>query len=205
MRIGSVSVVSAPGVVASGYATVDVLSAARFRAAAGGTAINVARALASTGWASELIGTIGKDPGGDFVRKQLRSAGVSDDRLFQDERWVTPVILQEMRGSSHSWRFRCPECGAAFAKHRPTSASRVEEMVRSRPAPDVFFFDRTSLFTLGLAGAWAAAGTFIVFEPPGLGRPALFDRAAGLADMIKSAGNGRRRSWGVCRLEGHSW
>lgn len=174
-----------PSIVASGYSTVDIVSTDKYRAAPGGTAVNVAWALASRGWDSELIGTIGSDPGGNFIRKQLKSSGVGVTRLYQDDRWTTPVIVQEMHGSDHSWRFKCPECGTAFAKHRPTSPARVDEILAARAAPDVFFLDRTSLFTIGLAEAWAAEGSYIVFEPAGLGRPQLFERAAEVADLIK--------------------
>jgi len=174
-----------PSVVAAGYSTVDVLHTDRFRVAPGGTAINVTRALESLSWDAEFIGTVGRDPGGDFVRRQLKAAGVDVTRLYQDERWTTPVIVQEMQGSDHSWRFRCPVCAASFAKHRPTSPNRVEQIVTARTAPDVFFFDRASLFTIGLAQAWGSAGSYVVFEPAGLGRPQLFERAVGVADLIK--------------------
>lgn len=175
-------------IAATGYATVDVLSNGDYRVVPGGTATNVARALASRGWISEFVGTIGRDPAGDFLSSNLRDSGVGVTQLFQDERWTTPVILQRMRGLDHSWQFRCPECGAPFAKHRPTGFTRASEILERLNAPDVFFFDRTSLFAIALAEAWKAAGSFVVFEPAGLGRPQLFDRAAATADMIKFSG-----------------
>ncbi|WP_231938618.1 PfkB family carbohydrate kinase [Arthrobacter sp. B6] len=49
----------------------------------------------------------------------------------------------------------------------------------------MFFFDRLSLFALSIADTWAQQGTFVVFEPAGLGRPHLFERAVRVANLIK--------------------
>lgn len=179
------SVNGARRIVTSGYSTVDIIRNGVIEAAPGGTAVNVAAALATLGWDASVVGTVGSDPTGDFLRDALRTAGVSVSHLRQDKRWVTPVVLQERQRNDHSWRFSCPICGARFAKHRPSPVSHASELLSQLSHPDVFMFDRTSLFTLELATEWSKQGTLIVFEPAALGRPSLFDRAADVADVIK--------------------
>lgn len=151
----------------------------------GGTATNVARALQGLGWKTQLIGTIGADPAGEFLKSELEGEGVGVVHLRQDEEWTTPVVLQIEHRGDHVWRFRCPICATAFAKHRPTPNEKARSLVLELPPPDVFFFDRPSLFTLAIAESWAGQGTFVVFEPAGLGRPQLFDRAINAAQLVK--------------------
>lgn len=172
-------------IVTSGFGAVDILRNGVMEASPGGTAVNVAAAMASLGWDAAFAGTIGTDPTGAFLRKSLQSSGVDVTYLRQDERWSTPVVLQERRHNDHVWRFSCPLCGARFAKHRPGPVSAAQAILRAADAPEVFFFDRTSLFTLELAEGWAAAGTLVVFEPAALGRPQLFDRAVAAASLVK--------------------
>lgn len=76
-------------------------------------------------------------------------------------------------------------CGARFAKHRPSEVAYAASTVQQLPAPDVFFFDRVSLFTIELARRWKEVGSLVFFEPAGLGRPALFDRAVDVSDVVK--------------------
>jgi fructokinase len=178
--------VGRPWIISSGFSTVDTLvEHGHVSAAPGGTAVNVARALRAQGWRSDVVGTVGTDPTGQFLRRELGISGVGVSNLVEDSRWITPVIVQERRGGDHHWRFTCPTCGAKFAKHRPTSPSRAAAIASLVGTPDVFFFDRSSLFTLALAEIWAAQGALIFFEPAGLGRPHLFDRAVAVAQVVK--------------------
>jgi fructokinase len=171
--------------VSSGFVTVDLFMGSNLRAAPGGTATNVARALKMLGWDSSVVGTIGDDPPGRFVSDELADQGVGVDFLVRAESWTTPVLLQEAARGDHRWRFQCPSCGARFAKHRPSPEGYAEVVVAGLKVPDVYFFDRASLFTLALAERWSSAGSFIVYEPAGLGRPQLFDRAARIANLLK--------------------
>lgn len=171
--------------IATGFAAVDVTFGDTAAASAGGTAVNVARAARQLGWEVDVVGTIGVDPAGALLRSVLAAEGVGTDNFVEDSRWTTPVVLQEQHGDDHIWRFRCPVCGTRFAKHRPSSVAIASQLISLMPAPDVLFFDRTSLFALGLARAWRALGTFVVFEPAMLGRPHLFDQAVATADLVK--------------------
>lgn len=171
-------------VASSGFSTVDVMLNGSVRASPGGTATNVVRALRSMGWSPQLIGTIGDDRPGRFLRESLQNEGIGVQDLLLEAGWTTPVIVQEAHRGDHVWRFKCPVCGASFAKHRPSPERRAIE-IGALDAPDVFFFDRVSLFTLKLASLWKARGSFVVFEPAGLGRSQLFPRAVEVADLVK--------------------
>jgi len=172
-------------VITSGFVALDVVLDTASRAAAGGTAANVAVALRSFGWDASIVGTLGDDPAGRFICQDLVAAGLDTSKLQLDESWNTPVVLQESRGGDHAWRFICPQCGTRFAKHRPSRPEVAAAIIDSVAPPDVFFFDRASLFTLKLAVAWRAAGSLVVFEPASLGRPLLFERAVSAADIVK--------------------
>jgi fructokinase len=174
-----------PKLVSSGFATVDAMAQGHLRAAPGGTAFNVARALRSFGWSTAFVGTVGDDPAGRFLKGEAGDAGIDVEWLELDPTWTTPVIVQEELRGDHVWRFKCPICGAPFAKHRPAATSVALEVLRDSDIPDVFFFDRATLFTLTLAERWSLEGSFIMFEPAGRGRPQLFERAVAVADLIK--------------------
>lgn len=188
--------------ISSGYTTVDVLTNGSLRVAPGGTAANVARATKSLGWDTAIVGTVGDDPAGQFLGEKLESLGIDTHGLGRNRGWTTPVLVQEAHRGDHRWRFRCPVCNARFASHRPPSASQANETVSSIFAPDVFFFDRVSRYTLALARAWSDAGAFVVFEPSTIGVPHLFDEAAGLADLIKFSG--QRAGAFASRLKHHA-
>ncbi|WP_083896704.1 PfkB family carbohydrate kinase [Microbacterium sp. B19] len=169
----------------SGYTTVDALVNGSVRAAPGGTAANVARALASLGWEADLVGRVGDDPAGNLVVNRLHQAGVRTDHLRRDSDWRTPVLVQEAHRGDHRWRFRCPACGERFATHRPPPESDANDLLGELDTPDVFFFDRASRFTLRLAEEWSRRGSFVVFEPSSLGLVSLFMRAVRAANLIK--------------------
>lgn len=175
----------APRIVSSGFATVDMRLTQRLLASPGGTAANVARILNLLGWESAFVGTVGEDPSGNLLKSILNDEGVLVDDLWLDPRWLTPVLVQTDDRGDHGWRFSCPICGTRYAKHRPSPEGNAHDVLTKVDAPDVFFFDRTSLFTLSLAEAWAAAGTIVVFEPSGLGRPQLFERALKSSSIVK--------------------
>ncbi|QIZ99875.1 PfkB family carbohydrate kinase [Leifsonia sp. PS1209] len=174
-----------PTLFASGFATVDVVLGDPLAVTAGGTAVNVTLAMESLGWSTGFAGTIGDDPAGDYLHDYLADRGVYVDHLTRHPAWTTPVVVQKRVRGDHEWRFSCPVCGARFAKHRPGPAAIAESIALAIPAPDVYFFDRATLFGIRLAEIWGAQGTTVVFEPAGLGRPFLFRRAAEAASLIK--------------------
>ena len=178
------SELASPSIVTCGYAVADV-SLDDAVVSAGGTALNVADALSAFGWQSSLVGYLGDDPAGNLIKTSLASANVNVSHLELDARWTTPVVLQKSIHGHPSWSFSCPHCGAQFAKHRPAPASEAKNVLAAVAPPTVFFFDRATLFALALAEAWRQAGTLIFFEPSGLGRPQLFDRAVGLSHFVK--------------------
>lgn len=174
-----------PTVISSGFTTVDVRISSNLLASPGGTATNVARALNTLGWDSQLVGTVGADPSGALIRDTLHGEGVGVTFLDLDPEWVTPVLIQVDDRGDHSWKFSCPICGTRFAKHRPSPESAALDLMSRVQAPDVFFFDRLSRYSLALAEAWRLEGTLIVFEPSALGRPQLFERALRSSHIVK--------------------
>ncbi len=170
--------------VAAGYCVVDV-SADHSTAAPGGTALNVAEAISSLGFAASIAGTIGRDAPGRYAKGALSSNGVDVTQLRLDPSWTTPVLVQAGTPTSPEWRFHCPHCGTRFAKFRPSPVAHALEVVEKRSAPSVYFFDRTSLFSLTLAEMWREAGSLVVFEPSTVGQPHLFARATQLAHIVK--------------------
>jgi fructokinase len=175
-----------PRVIASGFTALDVVLGPENRVAAGGTAANVAAALASMAWDASLATTVGDDLAGQFIREDLEQAGLDLTHLILDASWTTPIVLQERKlDDDHVWRFFCPLCGVRFARHRPAGPKTAAALLDNTAAPDVFFFDRPSLFTLTLAEEWRAVGALVVFEPSGLGRPHLFDRAVNASHLVK--------------------
>lgn len=170
--------------VAAGYCVIDV-SADHSTAAPGGTALNVAEAAASLGFAASVVGTIGRDSPGRYAKAALSSNGVDVTQLRLDSSWTTPVLIQAGTPASPEWRFHCPHCGTRFAKYRPSPVSHALQVVETQSAPSVYFFDRTSLFSLTLAEKWREAGSLVVFEPSTVGQPQLFARASQLAHIVK--------------------
>jgi fructokinase len=186
--------VAGPLVVSSGFTAIDIRLGTELIASPGGTATNVARALSTLGWQSTMVGTVGSDPGAQLIKRVLDADGVQNEDLVSDSAWLTPVLLQVTVANRHRWEYHCPICGARYAKHRPPAQATARAIVSRFATPDVFFFDRTSLFTIALARAWSAAGSLVVFEPATLGRPHLFGQALEVADFVKFSSE-RRRSF----------
>lgn len=71
----------------------DVTSFGKFL---GGSPANVAVAVARMGNSAALISGVGDDPFGRFVRRELRRLGVSDDYVFTNAHFHTPVTFCEI-------------------------------------------------------------------------------------------------------------
>jgi fructokinase len=69
--------------------------------------------------------------------------------------------------------------------YRPVTRSVAEEVSPRLPQSDVFFLDRVSRAALVLAAKAAEGGATVVFEPSGVGDPAQFKEALGLAHILK--------------------
>lgn len=182
--------VAAPhrSLLATGYTALDViLSNGGSTQDVGGTAGNVACALAYLGWSTALAGSIGGDRAGLRVSCGLKEAGVDVSALTHDARG-TPVVVQTLTPRGPKYSFRCPACGRKSPRYRPLSpAAASDYLAKTVVLPDSLFFDRVSAGSLILARAFREAGRVVVFEPSTLGRPHLFSEAASLADIVKFA------------------
>lgn len=69
--------------------------------------------------------------------------------------------------------------------YKPVLASAVEQTALKVGPANVFFFDRVSRGTLLLAQISKRQGAVVVFEPSGIGDPALFREAWGAAHIVK--------------------
>lgn len=190
-----------PIVFGTGLLALDVILSADPtqppRLAAGGTCGNVLAALAYLGWEAYPIGRMGSDVASEVVRADLQRSGVELEFASQPPTAATPVIVQHNRikadgTPTHRFFLACPACGAWFPSYRAVTqetARAVAEAVSAAAyggfAPRVFFFDRTSRGALLLAALFAELGALVVFEPSGVGDPALFEEALAVAHVIK--------------------
>ncbi len=156
---------------------------------AGGTCGNVLAALAYLGWQAFPVARLGKDHGGAAVLADLREQGVDLSLLFQEEIESTRIV-QKLRVTRrgelrHRFLFSCPSCGSVFPRFRPPTLDHKQAVLAKGMSPDVFFFDRTSPAVIAMAEEFSAKGSLVYFEPSGIGRPDLFDRAVELSDVVK--------------------
>lgn len=168
--------------ISLGYVVCDVLADQDcISYSAGGTSGNVSANLAVLGWRVSLHARIGVDPAGQFVRDDLTAAGVQMSGSFLDAALSTPVVVVEASGIGPRYRFRCPGCGAAYARHRPVLSVDQDEL----DDVDILFFDRASATAVALAQVAHSDGKLVYFEPNMLGRADLFARAVASAHIIK--------------------
>lgn len=180
--------VSAPSVLAAGYAPLDIVSYRdRMWHAAGGTAGNVAAILGFLGWESSLVAELGDDAAGARVRRDLKKANVSVDMVRLVRGVSTARVVHEITSAGHRYVFRCPACGQRFPTSRPLPTDRAHEVIGMKLAPDVFLFDRVNAGTVALAEHFAETGSFVVFEPSRPARRDLMKRALSAAHVIKQS------------------
>ena len=148
---------------------------------AGGTSANVAANLAVLGWSALLHARIGMDPAGVLVQEDLQRDGVELATSYIEPGLSTPVVIVEPSMSRPRYRFRCPGCGAPYARHRPI---RDMDIASSQDA-DVIFLDRTSAAGAHLAETASDRGQVVFFEPNSLGSIKLFRRVLAVADVVK--------------------
>jgi fructokinase len=177
---------NARSVLASGFVALDVIQCGQdVWMCAGGTAGNVAANLAYFGWKARIAGLIGCDDAGRIVRRNLFRAGVDTSELYQQNEIGTPLVLHEVEGQSHRFKFGCSLCGRPYHPYRPIATTKVSRLLRCERLADVFFFDRPGAAALALAEAHAKAGRLVVYEPSTAGSADAHMRAADCADVIK--------------------
>jgi fructokinase len=165
-----------------GYVVCDVLADGEHIAySAGGTSGNVSANLAALGWRVSLQARVGADSAGEFVRQDLACAGVELDGFILDPNGFTPVVVIETKSFSHRYRFRCPHCGARYARYRPVQAVDSAQLQEA----NIVFFDRASSVAVELAKQARSGGKLVFFEPNTLGRVDLFRRAVEAASIVK--------------------
>jgi fructokinase len=176
-----------PSILACGFVALDTLvDEGVLGYTAGGTAGNVAAALAFLGWEARVAATVGDDEAGSRLRRDLARAGVDTGHISVRTSAVTPQVIHEVRDGGHRYHFRCFDCGRRLGKTLAPSAELASEIL-AEPDPDVFFFDRATLFAVTLAEAYARRGTIVVFEPATRGRAELVTRAYAAASIVKCA------------------
>lgn len=176
-RSGSARSVHTTGFVALDLLIVDGIASAH----AGGSAANIAINLSVLGWDARVSGLLGDDDAGRTVVRDLESMGVdaSGLDLVRDAR--TPVVVHEVRAGRHRFRFSCPSCGTAYAKHRPLPPERAA----AAGSCDAFVFDRTTAYAVAAAELARRDGAVVMFEPGTPGRPAAFRHAVQLAHLFR--------------------
>lgn len=157
---------------------------------AGGTCGNVLTVLSYLGWHSSPIARLGEGPATERVLADLQRWKVSGRFISVGEQGSTSIIIHRIGCKHsgeryHSFSWRCPSCGAYLPGYKPVLASTAEALSENIETPDVFFFDRVSRGSLILARAAAERGAVVVFEPSGIGNPALFREARSLAHIVK--------------------
>jgi fructokinase len=173
-------------VLTSGFVALDVIRSDQgVWMRAGGTAGNVAANLAYFGWKARIAGLIGRDEAGRIVSRDLSDAGVDTSDLYQHDEVGTPLVLHEVNGKSHRFKFGCSVCGRPYHRYRSLAPAKVSNLLSCERLADVFFFDRPGAAALTLAEAHAKAGRLVVYEPASAGNPIAHMRAAACADVIK--------------------
>ncbi|MFI5457393.1 MAG: carbohydrate kinase family protein [Isosphaerales bacterium] len=185
---------SAPLAVGTGLVALDVVLADDSRVPArqwaGGTCGNVLLALRYLGWESAPIARFREGHAANRILDDLRRWGASTDFITVADDGSTPVIVQRIGRTPsgepcHTFSWRCPRCGNRLPGYRPVLASVAHHLAAEIGTPQVFFFDRVSRGALTLARVAASRGAAIVFEPSGVGHPALFREAWEIAHVVK--------------------
>lgn len=175
-------------IMCTGFATLDVLVTDGVRGyRAGGTAANVAAAVAWLGKRTALLARLGNDAVGHVLREDLTRTGVDVTGVDLEPNIATPMLVHRVApDGGHHFQFSCPECRRAFARYRPQGideAMKHWERLRTR----VFFYDRASAAAVRLAAATRRSGGLVVFEPNTAGRPSLVREAISSAHILKTS------------------
>ena len=190
-KLSTLSTAKRPSCWGVGFVAMDVVDMGGERfASVGGSCGNVMAILAWLGWKARPIARLGADATGSFIRKELRGLEVDIEYLTEEADIRSPVVLQRftMAGDgrrTHRFSLTCPGCGRWLPRHRPITFSQAKPLTCSHERPNVFYFDRVSPATLGLAERARSRGALVVFEPSSIGDEPKFQRAVDSCDVLK--------------------
>jgi fructokinase len=142
------------------------------------------------GWQTTPVSRLAEDEAGLFVKADLERWGVETKFLSGPLPCATPIVVEKIflgkEGSSkHRFLWTCPDCGAYFPSYRPVLVETVENLKDSLAPPSVFFTDRVSRSIVILAEHCKKNGAVVIFEPSGVGDPALFGEMIRVCDVLK--------------------
>lgn len=183
-----------PCVIGTGLLALDIVvnldSTAPPRCYAGGTCGNVLMILGYLGWQSRPIGRLAPGLATDRLLADLKHWQISTEYISVEDDGSTPVIVERITRTArgelrHTFSWRCPGCGSHLPGYKPILASTASGLAERLPISQVYFFDRVSRGVLHLAEAASRNGALVVFEPSGVGDPALFREAWSIAHVVK--------------------
>ena len=199
-----------PRLISSGFVALDIvigvedLLTPRFYT--GGTTGNVTAALSYLGWQTTPIGRLAEDEAGQFVKADLERWGVDTVHLSGSSPCATPIVVEKIflgkdGTPKHRFLWTCPDCGAFLPSYRAVLAEEVEHLKAEIEHVSAFFTDRVSRSTLALAEHCKNKGAVVIFEPSGVGDPALFNEMLRICDVLKYS---EQRAKGFSDLLGNS-
>lgn len=183
-----------PVVIGTGLVALDVVIPGDLSTdpylCAGGTCGNVLTALAFLGWQAYPVARLSTDGASKRVADDLRHWCVKTEFVTFDENGSTPVVVQHIHNTEdgepiHSFSRKCPKCGAFLPWYKAIRVADVASLVPKLPAPQVFFFDRTSRGALSLAKESHDRGAIVFFEPSAASDPNHLREALDLSHIVK--------------------
>lgn len=184
----------APRLISTGFIALDIVIGLEDplvpRFYAGGTAGNVTASLAYLGWQAVPISRLAEDVAGQFVKDDLKRWGTDTKYLTGNFPCPTPIVVEKIflgkdGSSKHRFLWTCPDCGAYLPSYRPIVIETAEKLKNDIASAAVFFTDRVSRSILTLAEHCKKNGAVVVFEPSGVGDPALFAEMICICDVLK--------------------
>jgi hypothetical protein len=159
---------------------------------AGGTFGNVMMILSFLGWEAYPVSRLKNDEEAKWVLEDLKRWRVHVDFVVRDEKGSTPIVIEYIRRNEsgegcHRFSLSCPTCGSRLPGYRPIPAAQARELTADLPAPQVFFFDRTSRSALDLAKQCSQQGAVVFFEPSGINDRKHFREAVRISHVVKYA------------------
>lgn len=183
-----------PTAIGTGLVALDVVCSTQSKSVpayfAGGTCGNVLTILSYLGWRALPISRLAPGKPAERLLADLRHWKVQTSLITTSEDGSTPVIFHRIGRRAngdpfHSFSWRCPECGHYLPGYKAVTGTAAEAIAKQLPNSQVFFFDRVSRGALTLAREAAKHGAVVVFEPSGLGDPALFREAWSISHIVK--------------------
>ena len=183
-----------PTIIGTGLVALDVVCNTQSQSVpaffAGGTCGNVLTILGYLGWRAMPVSRLSPGIHAERLLADLRQWGVDTSFVTMTDDGSTPVIFHRIGRRAngepfHSFSWRCPECGHYLPGYKPVTGTTAEALTKKLPGSQAFFFDRVSRGSLTLAAEASKRGAVVVFEPSGLGDPALFREAWSKAHIVK--------------------